>query len=582
MEELWGIVDKIVSSRGRKLIKYHYFEDVWHILLNDIGLGVVRAPTGCGKTEAATAMFLRGLANGSRPWLSMIYALPTRSLALAMQHRLCNALEALSIDWCTVTLDYGELFMVKPYLAGDVVVTTYDTLLYQFYGIVRRGYHVLMPMSKVSSSLVIMDEVQLLQDESWYAMSLLPYHICSLLQLGAKVLLLSATIPSLLLEEIHRVIRSQRLKLRQVWDEQLKTVDSHDEASRGNLSVELREHELPSGKGLLEVLRDLEIEERLPALIVVNSVKKAVKVYEDLIQFKREGKLEEAIPLLLHSRLRLRARHDVESVFETSTPSLDPEKILLVATQVVEAGLDLDIRLMLTEVSPIDSLIQRLGRCGRRRDGLAIIFLDPEAGRHIYPEHILRRTLEHIRGMERELALSVRSLGPAQELVDDVYIREEVEKLRMKSRALIHRATAWIRVAVDRMFSRLGHGTSSPLLRLGQELICWRAPDRSYYDALTRGMKVEISVKEFRDNVVRLSIRSPNEILPAVMHKIGDRDTLVELKIEHIDKGLEVSATMLKPLNPPSNRRFVLLLNPDYYELKDGVELGVVDPWHKR
>ncbi len=584
MNELWDIVARIVAARGRQLVKYSYSEKVWRAIELNTGLVVVRAATGCGKTETGVAPFLLGLMKGRRSWLSLVYSLPTRSLASAMQRRLASTLRTLGVHWCTVTLDYGELLSIKPYLEGDIVVTTYDTLLYQFYGVIRPSYHVLLPASKITSSLLIMDEVQLLQDEFWYAMSLLPYHIRSLLQLGVQIIMLSATIPSVLLNDIERALKGISFKLRGLWENLSEIINSKDVASRGNLKVEQREEELPTGRRLTELIEELDLEARLPALIVVNKVEKAVRVYQELLKMRKEGKLTKATPLLLHSRLRAGHRNRIESLFEQqslSQGSIDPESILLVATQVIEAGLDLDIRLLITELSPIDSLIQRLGRCGRKQDGHAIIFMDPEAGRGVYPQEPVLRTYELIKGMERELSLSVRSLKQAQSLLDEVYTEVLIEKLRSRAPSFLRKARSWIQKWPERIFSRLGHEPESPILRLGFELNCWLTP-KSVQERLLKRNEVSVNLVDLRENIVRLSIRSTKDVPPAIIHHVDGHDVIIELELTSLEnQTAKVRCNLHKPsdLRKILERKNLLLLNSSYYEYFDDNELGVVRPW---
>ena len=586
MEEFWSIVSRIVKARGRNVRKYSFFEDVWKALDLSVGLVIVRAPTGCGKTEAVTAKFLRGLEIECRPWLSMIYVLPTRSLAFAMRRRLSRSVEALGVSWCTVTLDYGEFGLLKPYLEGDIVVTTYDTLLYQFYGIVRPGYNVLLPMSKVSNSLVIMDEIQLLQDEYWYSLSLIPYHVSSLLELGARVIILSATLPEVLINDISCMLSRaiHKYRIRDIWEESLKIIDSRDEALRGALDVELVEGELPSDERLLSILRDYSFEENLPGLIVVNKVEKAAEIYKTLINLKKEGKLGDAVPLLLHSRLRRGARREIEDLFEKRGDGSEEisKRILLVATQVVEAGLDLNVKLLLTDVSPVDSLIQRLGRCGRKESGRAVVFVSEEAGKKVYPLRLLRRTVEEIHGMEKELSLSVKLLKVAQELVDRVFTREEVEYLKKNVENLVIRVGKWIQNLPLNLFSRKGHETSSPLLRLGYELKCW-LPSMDHYNKLTKENFLKVSFDEFKDNLVRLSLRKLEKPIPAIVHTLGEHKVLYELKLDFRENvEINVIERNLASFSSLVSKGSFFLLNPIYYEEWNGAELGVVSPWKEK
>jgi CRISPR-associated endonuclease/helicase Cas3 len=96
-------------------------------------------------------------------------------------------------------------------------------------------------------------------------------------------------------------------------------------------------------------------------LVVVNRVSRARKLYEILTRDKKLG-LDPARIALIHSRFRPadRARH-TELLFGKSDR-------IVIATQAVEAGVDVSARLLITELAPWSSLVQRFGRCNRRGD----------------------------------------------------------------------------------------------------------------------------------------------------------------------------------------------------------------------
>jgi len=90
-------------------------------------------------------------------------------------------------------------------------------------------------------------------------------------------------------------------------------------------------------------------------LIVVNNVGRAQEVYWQL------KKLKLADPIgLIHSRFRSddRKKH--------GAPLRDQDGRIVVATQAVEAGVDVSARTLVTELAPWSSLVQRFGRCNRR------------------------------------------------------------------------------------------------------------------------------------------------------------------------------------------------------------------------
>ena len=86
-------------------------------------------------------------------------------------------------------------------------------------------------------------------------------------------------------------------------------------------------------------------------LVVVNRVAMAQAIYAELSQERDDL-------LLLHSRFR-RADRQAREV------ALQGFRGIVIATQVVEAGIDLDARLLVTELCPWAAFVQRCGRVGR-------------------------------------------------------------------------------------------------------------------------------------------------------------------------------------------------------------------------
>ncbi len=67
-------------------------------------------------------------------------------------------------------------------------------------------------------------------------------------------------------------------------------------------------------------------------------------------------------PLLIHSRFRAKDRRDHEERLHADPPA---EGRIVIATQAIEAGVDLSARVLFTELAPWASLVQRFGRCNR-------------------------------------------------------------------------------------------------------------------------------------------------------------------------------------------------------------------------
>lgn len=102
-------------------------------------------------------------------------------------------------------------------------------------------------------------------------------------------------------------------------------------------------------------------------LAVVNTVARARMLYQALgkaLKAHKPGDLFDQSPslALIHSRFRLAERSQQQQVLCGSGSRI------VVATQAIEAGVDVSAALLVTELAPWASLVQRFGRCNR--DGL--------------------------------------------------------------------------------------------------------------------------------------------------------------------------------------------------------------------
>ncbi|WP_082408449.1 type I-G CRISPR-associated helicase/endonuclease Cas3g [Verrucomicrobium spinosum] len=112
-------------------------------------------------------------------------------------------------------------------------------------------------------------------------------------------------------------------------------------------------------KELASLIKDKHVEGTL-TLVVVNRVIRARKLYAAL-RDKRLGVKSENIALI-HSRFRPvdRERH--------SKVLFGKGDRIVIATQAVEAGVDVSARLLISELAPWSSIVQRIGRCNRYGD----------------------------------------------------------------------------------------------------------------------------------------------------------------------------------------------------------------------
>ncbi|MBI1347097.1 CRISPR-associated helicase Cas3' [bacterium] len=96
-------------------------------------------------------------------------------------------------------------------------------------------------------------------------------------------------------------------------------------------------------------------------LVVLNTVDRAKSTYDELVKLRK--KADQPTLLLVHSRFRPFERQQRNELLQAKDDAAGDR--IIVATQVVEAGVDISARTLLTELCPWASLVQRFGRCNR-------------------------------------------------------------------------------------------------------------------------------------------------------------------------------------------------------------------------
>ncbi len=112
-------------------------------------------------------------------------------------------------------------------------------------------------------------------------------------------------------------------------------------------------------------------------LAIANTVKSALALHAGLERLKKEGSLPHEVDLrLVHSRFRGAERRLWATEFLAREQCKAGRNLIIVATQVVEAGVDVSADALVTELAPWASLIQRFGRCARYGGKGNIVIVD--------------------------------------------------------------------------------------------------------------------------------------------------------------------------------------------------------------
>ncbi|MFI6783480.1 CRISPR-associated helicase Cas3' [Micromonospora sp. NPDC050276] len=260
-----------------------------------------------------------------------------------------------------------------------VTVGTIDHLLYA----ATRTKHVMLRHAGLAGRVVILDEVHAYDV---YMSQFLHEALRWLADAGVPVILLSATLPpwqreSLMRAYVQGVQRRRAVDLPPevgtsgypVLHALTATDDAATCAARTTASwrtttplvVDLLQESPGDGPELLVNLLDDELSAEGCALVIRNTVGRAQQTYEALVE---KWGTDEVI--LLHARLTVaeRAARTARALDLLGPPDESvtrPSRLIVVATQLAEQSFDVDADLLVTDLAPIDLLLQRVGRVHR-------------------------------------------------------------------------------------------------------------------------------------------------------------------------------------------------------------------------
>lgn len=318
---------------------------------------MVTAPTGMGKTEAGLL------------WCGdnkCFFVLPLKTAINAMYGRikeLAKDVEAEDVYKSRVALVHSDM---KSYYLKDandkdtdydfdyeelsrqfclpVTVCTPD----QIFDFVLKypGYEYKLAIS--SYSKFIIDEIQMYSPD---ILAAIIYAIKMIHIMGGKVAVLTATLPPFVKEEL----------LKNIGDD----VQLADFSSEGILrhNVKVFDDKLKTDD-VIPIVNEINSDTVKKYLVVCNTVKTANRIYRELSESNIDAEIN-----LFHANFikkdRMKKEKEIMVASEKKLNEMNKPEIWI-STSVVEASLDIDFDILITELSDLFSLFQRFGRTNRK------------------------------------------------------------------------------------------------------------------------------------------------------------------------------------------------------------------------
>ena len=366
------------------------------------GIIILEAPMGLGKTEAAlAAVEIVAAKTGSS---GLFFGLPTQATSNGMfgrvyewlnkitddygvsqSLRLCHGKAALNKDMDSlrgvippqdINIDdktNGSVY-VNEWFSGrkktsldDFVVGTVDGFLLA----ALKQKHLALRHLGFSKKVVIIDEVHAYDV---YMQQYLEEAIRWMGAYGTPVILVSATLPSdkrkdLITAYLNGMGKKRReISFPEMMSENCYPLISYTEGKEVRVESESSHTE----DKIVHVykLKEEELLEQIAGLldgggivgIIVNTVRKAQRLGEICKDYFGDNIVD-----VLHSSFIATDRVDKESnmVSMIGKGGKRPNKKIIIGTQVIEQSLDIDLDVLITDLCPIDLLLQRIGRLQR-------------------------------------------------------------------------------------------------------------------------------------------------------------------------------------------------------------------------
>ncbi|MCG5026812.1 CRISPR-associated helicase Cas3', partial [Anoxybacillus flavithermus] len=267
---------------------------------------------------------------------------------------------------------------------ADVVLTTFVQL---FHSIFTNQNRPLKKFHKLAGSIVILDEVQALPEKYMPLIGAVLRKIAE--YYGTRFILMTATQPQLL--EL-----GDRL-LGQSFCEPVELFPNHREYFAGLTRTRLISR--IDWKRSVEEFLNLFLDTWQPhqsALIVVNTIRRSKEVYRSLKKAQLEGILSNVEIFYLSTNIVPWKRNQVIEAVRERLDDPNGNPVILVSTQAIEAGVDLDFDIGYRDFAPLESIIQTAGRVNRRGEKeelcpVYVIRLEEDA-QYIYGPHHLNWT----------------------------------------------------------------------------------------------------------------------------------------------------------------------------------------------
>lgn len=365
---------------------YIYQQQVQTAMLQGQNI-ILQAPTGAGKTRAALTPFLDTFWDAPADAFpkKCVYIVPMRVLANQFYEEVntkADTYERLYRRKLTPKRQTGE-YKDDPEFRADITFATIDQVLSSW---LMTPYSLSQRLGNLNAgafvgSYLVFDEFHLFDPDSTLPTTL---QMLKMLNGISPFLLMTATFSKEMLTKLAQHLNAVPFLLD---DDLLAEIPAQQKDRRfytTAVPLTIKDEEKKVQADVTAVAHILHTHQaqtiaKPRTLVVCNQVERAQAVYTAL----RDSAPEGVTVRLLHSRFLKEDRQEIEAFvrqeFGKEKENQTISSLILVATQVVEVGLDMSCAVLHSELAPASSVLQRAGRCARYEGEKGQVYVYPLA-----------------------------------------------------------------------------------------------------------------------------------------------------------------------------------------------------------
>ncbi len=350
---------------------YKYQVKVFELLTSGKNV-ILSVPTGAGKTWASIMPFIYAQQTGKSDFpQKMIYSLPLRTLANSIYSDVTKALNEKEINVGKSSIHTGE-YKNDEHFENDIIFSTIDQTLSNFLcfplSLSKRQANI--NAGALVGSYLVFDEFHLLDPKLSMATTI---GMLKTLKNLCRFCIMTATLSEEYINKLKKAVNAEVVSINDFPEDaaiikSLKVPEGHD--AKKSVTV----------KGKTINSQTILKQHKKKTIVISNRVEKAQQLYNEIVGSDLEGfenlqGLQRSNIICLHSRFFDEDRKKKENELKRLFGNKNEESAILISTQVIEAGMDISCETMHVEISPINSFLQRAGRCARWEGEYGEIFV---------------------------------------------------------------------------------------------------------------------------------------------------------------------------------------------------------------